>query len=421
MNETIGLDEAFELAMSAMGTDALARLVRDACPDCAPWLDREGKFVIDPSDEFDYSYSLDEWLEDTARDCLTDRRDVEAYGKPFSEVTKGMGAEEAMGVLDMEVTGQLVGGWRMYIRDCEHPSWTDEERDALEEALSQALGRGVDLSGASQVELIDSLDEASMTRWELPDVSAVALTCDVDLGDADRGLSAESMERLLVDGPNRLTLSQLAEDGLLGELEDTPIVQLARAQGYTPEDLVDPNKLADPFVAALVADVSEAGGAGWGSSVSFPCTLTAGQAVGLTHGGEALALSARAVNDGAWLGSFDPYMGAGGTMELKLARDLVVEPRGTDGLSVHRVRPVDAMHDHTMQGRPYSIGDTYGASSAIYETRLEKATGEQIAAQGTDKTRESPSPAEVVAEAQSASNLLSQASENEKVHNPQSR
>ena len=385
MNETIGLDEAFELAMSAMGTDALARLVRDACPDCAPWLDREGKFVIDPSDEFDYSYSLDEWLEDTARDCLTDRRDVEAYGKPFSEVTKGMGAEEAMGVLDMEVTGQLAGGWRMYIRDCEHPSWTDEERDALEEALSQALGRGV------------------------------------DLGDADRGLSAESMERLLVDGPNRLTLSQLAEDGLLGELEDTPIVQLARAQGYTPEDLVDPNKLADPFVAALVADVSEAGGAGWGSSVSFPCTLTAGQAVGLTHGGEALALSARAVNDGAWLGSFDPYMGAGGTMELKLARDLVVEPRGTDGLSVHRVRPVDAMHDHTMQGRPYSIGDTYGASSAIYETRLEKATGEQIAAQGTDKTRESPSPAEVVAEAQSASNLLSQASENEKVHNPQSR
>ena len=385
MNETIGLDEAFELAMSATGTDALARLVRDACPDCAPWLDREGKFVIDPSDEFDYSYSLDEWLEDTARDCLTDRRDVEAYGKPFSEVTKGMGAEEAMGVLDMEVTGQLAGGWRMYIRDCEHPSWTDEERDALEEALSQALGRGV------------------------------------DLGDADRGLSAESMERLLVDGPNRLTLSQLAEDGLLGELEDTPIVQLARAQGYTPEDLVDPNKLADPFVAALVADVSEAGGAGWGSSVSFPCTLTAGQAVGLTHGGEALALSARAVNDGAWLGSFDPYMGAGGTMELKLARDLVVEPRGTDGLSVHRVRPVDAMHDHTMQGRPYSIGDTYGASSAIYETRLEKATGEQIAAQGTDKTRESPSPAEVVAEAQSASNLLSQASENEKVHNPQSR
>lgn len=385
MNETIGLDEAFELAMSAMGTDALARLVRDACPDCAPWLDREGKFVIDPSDEFDYSYSLDEWLEDTARDCLTDRRDVEAYGKPFSEVTKGMGAEEAMGVLDMEVTGQLAGGWRMYIRDCEHPSWTDEERDALEEALSQALGRGV------------------------------------DLGDADRGLSAESMERLLVDGPNRLTLSQLAEDGLLGELEDTPIVQLARAQGYTPEDLVDPNKLADPFVAALVADVSEAGGAGWGSSVSFPCTLTAGQAVGLTHGGEALALSARAVNDGAWLGSFDPYMGAGGTMELKLARDLVVEPRGTDGLSVHRVRPVDAMHDHTMQGRPYSIGDTYGASSAINETRLEKATGEQIAAQGTDKTRESPSPAEVVAEAQSASNLLSQASENEKVHNPQSR
>ena len=385
MNETIGLDEAFELAMSAMGTDALARLVRDACPDCAPWLDREGKFVIDPSDEFDYSYSLDEWLEDTARDCLTDRRDVEAYGKPFSEVTKGMGAEEAMGVLDMEVTGQLADGWRMYIRDCEHPSWTDEERDALEEALSQALGRGV------------------------------------DLGDADRGLSAESMERLLVDGPNRLTLSQLAEDGLLGELEDTPIVQLARAQGYTPEDLVDPNKLADPFVAALVADVSEAGGAGWGSSVSFPCTLTAGQAVGLTHGGEALALSARAVNDGAWLGSFDPYMGAGGTMELKLARDLVVEPRGTDGLSVHRVRPVNAMHDHTMQGRPYSIGDTYGASSAIYETRLEKATGEQIAAQGTDKTRESPSPAEVVAEAQSASNLLSQASENEKVHNPQSR
>ena len=385
MNETIGLDEAFELAMSAMGTDALARLVRDACPDCAPWLDREGKFVIDPSDEFDYSYSLDEWLEDTARDCLTDRRDVEAYGKPFSEVTKGMGAEEAMGVLDMEVTGQLAGGWRMFIRDCEHPSWTDEERDALEEALSQALGRGV------------------------------------DLGDADRGLSAESMERLLVDGPNRLTLSQLAEDGLLGELEDTPIVQLARAQGYTPEDLVDPNKLADPFVAALVADVSEAGGAGWGSSVSFPCTLTAGQAVGLTHGGEALALSARAVNDGAWLGSFDPYMGAGGTMELKLARDLVVEPRGTDGLSVHRVRPVNAMHDHTMQGRPYSIGDTYGASSAIYETRLEKATGEQIAAQGTDKTRESPSPAEVVAEAQSASNLLSQASENEKVHNPQSR
>ena len=385
MNETIGLDEAFELAMSATGTDALARLVRDACPDCAPWLDREGKFVIDPSDEFDYSYSLDEWLEDTARDCLTDRRDVEAYGKPFSEVTKGMGAEEVMGVLDMEVTGQLAGGWRMYIRDCEHPSWTDEERDALEEALSQALGRGV------------------------------------DLGDADRGLSAESMERLLVDGPNRLTLSQLAEDGLLGELEDTTIVQLARAQGYTPEDLVDPNKLADPFVAALVADVSEAGGAGWGSSVSFPCTLTAGQAVGLTHGGEALALSARAVNDGAWLGSFDPYMGAGGTMELKLARDLVVEPRGTDGLSVHRVRPVDAMHDHTMQGRPYSIGDTYGASSAIYETRLEKATGEQIAAQGTDKTRESPSPAEVVAEAQSASNLLSQASENEKVHNPQSR
>ena len=385
MNETIGLDEAFELAMSATGTDALARLVRDACPDCAPWLDREGKFVIDPSDEFDYSYSLDEWLEDTARDCLTDRRDVEAYGKPFSEVTKGMGAEEVMGVLDMEVTGQLAGGWRMYIRDCEHPSWTDEERDALEEALSQALGRGV------------------------------------DLGDDDRGLSAESMERLLVDGPNRLTLSQLAEDGLLGELEDTPIVQLARAQGYTPEDLVDPNKLADPFVAALVADVSEAGGAGWGSSVSFPCTLTAGQAVGLTHGGEALALSARAVNDGAWLGSFDPYMGAGGTMELKLARDLVVEPRGTDGLSVHRVRPVDAMHDHTMQGRPYSIGDTYGASSAIYETRLEKATGEQIAAQGTDKTRESPSPAEVVAEAQSASNLLSQASENEKVHNPQSR
>ena len=38
-----------------------------------------------------------------------------------------------------------------------------------------------------------------------------------------------------------------------------------------------------------------------------------------------------------------------------------------------------------------------------------------------ERPRESPSPAEVVAEAQSASNLLSQASENEKIHNPQSR
>lgn len=38
-----------------------------------------------------------------------------------------------------------------------------------------------------------------------------------------------------------------------------------------------------------------------------------------------------------------------------------------------------------------------------------------------ERPRESPSPAEVVAEAQSASNLLGQASENEKIHNPQSR
>lgn len=345
----LDLDGAFDLMRRTGGAEALGDLVERACPDSTPWRRPDGTFDLDPADLFDRGYELDEWLVDAVRETLNDARDLEAYGKTFTEATRGMGAREATEALADDVELRLMTLYRDASLDYEEPSWRSGERDELERALAQALGREVDLSDASQAELLDRLDEQGLAIWSIPDVSQVEVPCDVMLGDPDLGLGAEGLYDLLCSRETPLS-------------DIDPSRQTAREFG-------------GGFAANLVEDVASSLASAWGSSVGFPCTLTAEQAVGLTHGGAALALGARDTNErGAWLGSFDPYMGSGGTMELTLARDLVVDPSAPRGeLALRSVRAVDPSGAGSQGGRPYSIGDTFGAAASVYDVRLAEA------------------------------------------------
>lgn len=58
-------------------------------------------------------------------------------------------------------------------------------------------------------------------------------------------------------------------------------------------------------------------------------------------------------------------------MGLTLVRDLVVDPSAPRGeLAVRSVRAVDPSGTGSHGGRPYSIGDTFGAVASVYDVRL---------------------------------------------------
>lgn len=392
--EQISLDEA----RVRLGDERFVEVLDGAC-GCLPYA-RDGKFQFDPADElgFGASYEYDSYLAgkvmaildgvDRSRTAEKDRRvqgawktlaaaegmtgperegavasarrsleraqrydevRVEVYGKPFDEIVKGMNSVDAARELERALEDAVLQDvWENYVY-YPNPGW-EEDRYALTEALADALqGCEVDVVDVTYDELLNILDEAGLTDWDLPAASDVPLTVEVHLGDLDAGLSPEEVRAALVDRES--DLADLDRD----DLEATPIIQLARQQGVGPEDIRDAGYGDETVAGSIKREIANATGSDYGFDVVVPCTLTAGQVVALEHGGAADALALTPA-DGALVQMTNSFEGCCGGYGVDLARPLPLAPTGSGSpIEVSRVRLVDLdergerAHDWTLE------------------------------------------------------------------------
>lgn len=335
-----------------------------------PWLDsKTGKFEIWPEEEmgFQYSHEYGEWLTDTTRKLLNGEKEVEAYGKPFEAVTRGMGAQEAARELKFALESEIVSA----VDDCNLAN-RDYDLELSMEKIAEAIKReagGYEIDTATdRYDVLQALDELGLTEWKMPELSEIELAVDITLGDMEVGLRPDELQDYLAGGLTE-------EDIDLDELESTPAVQLARQMGVSMDELKSPAE--GSLAESLREEIDEATGSDWDFDVGVAGSVTAEQYVGLMHGDESCAL---AVMPGVReqqtpvVGLFNGYTGCGGLMDVKLDKPLKIAPMdvapGAIGaaLETTRVKLVDASRQSALDD--YSIGSVFGFDKDIYERSL---------------------------------------------------